>query len=105
MEKQNEQHKQGSIPHGRRQWILLSVLMAVYDFVAVIAAYFLALWMRFDFVFSRIDTRYVESFGRFILFYAAFSVLVLFLFRLYRAGNFCSGGVRLLRSFVYSASR
>ncbi len=70
--------------HGGKQWVFLSVLMALYDFVAVAASYFLALWLRFDFVFSRIEARYLESFARFIPFYAVFAVFVLWLFRMYR---------------------
>jgi FlaA1/EpsC-like NDP-sugar epimerase len=64
--------------------ILFSVLLGVYDFIAVCAAYFLALWMRFDFFFSHIEQKYLDAFGKFILFYGAFSVLVLWLFRLYK---------------------
>lgn len=65
--------------------ILSSVLLGLYDFVAVCFAYFLALWLRFDFVFSHIEQKYLDAFTRFILFYGAFSVFVLWLFRQYRA--------------------
>ncbi len=81
---QIEQLNQKMHQHGGKQWVFLSVLMALYDFVAVAASYFLALWLRFDFVFSRIEARYLESFARFIPFYAVFAVFVLWLFRMYR---------------------
>ena len=81
---QIEQLNQNMQKHSGRQWVFLSVLMALYDFVAVAASYFLALWLRFDFVFSRIEARYLESFARFIPFYAVFAVFVLWLFRMYR---------------------
>ena len=81
---QIEQLNQNMHKHSGRQWVFLSVLMALYDFVAVAASYFLALWLRFDFVFSRIEARYLESFARFIPFYAVFAVFVLWLFRMYR---------------------
>lgn len=64
--------------------VLFSVLLIIYDFIAVCIAYFLALWMRFDFVFSQIDQTYLSAFEKFILFYAAFSILIIWLFRLYR---------------------
>ena len=67
-----------------KQRVLFSILLGAYDFLAVTIAYFLTLWLRFDFVFSNIERQYLERFSRFILFYAAFSVLVLWLFRLYR---------------------
>ena len=65
--------------------IVYSVLMAVYDFVAICLSYFLALWMRFDFSFANIEPKYWTAFKGFILFYGAFSVLVLSLFRLYKS--------------------
>ena len=65
--------------------VFFSVLLVIYDFVAVCGAYFLALWMRFDFIYSHIEEKYLDAFRHFILFYGAFSVLVLWLFRLYKA--------------------
>ena len=84
MSKNNEQQNYKMRKRGGKKWILLSSLMALYDFIAVIASYFLALWLRFDFVFSRIETRYLEAYARFIPFYAVLTVLVIWLFRLYR---------------------
>ena len=81
---QIEQLNQNMHKHSGRQWVFLSVLMALYDLAAVAVSYFLALWLRFDFVFSRIEARYLESFARFIPFYAVFAVFVLWLFRMYR---------------------
>ena len=67
-----------------RQRIGIAVLMCACDFVAACVAYFVALWMRFDFIFSSIDQKYWNAFAKFILFYAAFCVIVLWAFRLYR---------------------
>ncbi len=68
-----------------KQRFLLPILLGAYDFAAVCLSYFLALWLRFDFVFSGIEREYLERFSRFILFYAGFSVLIIWLFRLYRS--------------------
>lgn len=62
-----------------------TVLLGAYDFIAVCVAYFFALWMRFDFFYSHIEEKYLHAFRHFILFYAAFSVLTLWAFRLYKA--------------------
>ena len=80
----NEEIRQEPHTTGRRQWILLSALMSVYDLAAVTVSYFLALWMRFDFIYSHIETKYIEAFTHFIPIYAVVSVAVLWLFRLYR---------------------
>ena len=92
--------------------ILFSVLLGVFDFIAVCSAYFLALWMRFDFFFSHIEQKYLDAFSRFILFYGAFSVLILWLFRLYRTlwryiglrELFRTLGVSLLLSAVHAVA-
>ena len=59
--------------------------MMVYDFVAVGYAWFAGLWARFDFQFSQIPTAYLQAYLRFILPYAALTVLLLLAFRLYRS--------------------
>ena len=78
-QQETKQHKS----NGKRK-ILLSVLLGAYDFAAVCVAYFFALWMRFDFFYSHIEEKYLYAFKHFILFYAAFSVLILWAFRLYK---------------------
>ena len=78
-QQETKQHKS----NGKRK-ILLSVLLGAYDFAAVCVAYFFALWMRFDFFYSHIEEKYLYAFKHFILFYAAFSVLILWVFRLYK---------------------
>ena len=70
---------------GKNLNILFSVLLCVYDFVAVSIAYFAALWLRYDFIYSAIEKAYLNAYGRFILIYAAFSVLTLWAFRLYKS--------------------
>ncbi|MBR0513670.1 MAG: polysaccharide biosynthesis protein [Clostridia bacterium] len=57
--------------------------MIAYDFVAVCAAYFLALWVRFDGKYSAIDKRFLEPFNQFILPCAAGSIIIFLLFRMY----------------------
>ena len=43
------------------QWQILSVLMAVYDFIAIHGAFLLALLARFDFKFSEIPNHFWSS--------------------------------------------
>ena len=80
----SQQNTRGTKQKGR-EWLLLSALIAVLDFIAAVASYFLALWIRFDFVYSSIPQIYITAFNRFILPYAALVVLVMWVFRLYRA--------------------
>lgn len=66
-------------------WKVVSVILAAYDFLAVAAAYFIALWIRFDCRFSGIDTKYLQAYYRTILIYAAFCVIVFWGLRLYKS--------------------
>ena len=72
-------HRPGRIEH----WQMIAVFMAVYDFAAVCASYFLALYLRFDGIYSRIDRSYINAYNAFILPCAAGSVLLFILFRMY----------------------
>ena len=66
-------------------WKVISVLLMGYDFVAVCAAYFLALWLRFDGIYSSITPRYTHAFNTFILPCAAVSVIIFFFCRMYNS--------------------
>lgn len=59
-------------------WHLISFFLVVYDIIAVNAAYFLALWVRFDCQYSEIPWMYLSSWLYFIPIY---SVVVLLSFQ------------------------
>ena len=56
-----------------------------YDIFAVCSAYFLALWMRFDFIYSNIPEEYLTSYLKFIPYYALFALIVFWRLRLYNS--------------------
>lgn len=66
-------------------WKVITVLLIIYDFLAIIMSYFLALWIRFDCNFSEIDLPYFRTYCRTILVYALFCVVVLGTLRLYKS--------------------
>ena len=45
--------------HKIEHWNLISLLLVAYDIIAVTAAYFAALWFRFDCMVSAIDNVYI----------------------------------------------
>ncbi|MCR4681828.1 MAG: polysaccharide biosynthesis protein [Clostridiales bacterium] len=65
--------------------IASSVLLAVYDVIAVILSFFVALLTRFDFSFDSIPDEFLKVYFRYILFYAAFCFAVFLLLKLYRS--------------------
>lgn len=102
MNTKTEQQKCTTRRRKGKQSVAFSVLLGVYDFVAVVVSYFIALWLRFDFVFSKIDPEYWNTFSKFILFYGVFSVAVIWLFRLYRSLWQYVGLRELIRTFEVS---
>ena len=67
-------------------WLEVSLLLVLYDLIVVNAAYFLALWLRFDFQLSAIVYGvYFEAWLRFLPFYSVVSILVFFCFKLYHS--------------------
>ena len=53
-------------------WQIIAVLLAVYDYLAVIGSYFVALWLRFDGVYSAIPGQYLTAYIRFTFPFAIF---------------------------------
>lgn len=68
-----------------KHWQMVTCYLVIYDIIAVFAAYFLALWVRFECRFRMIPIEYLYSYIRFIPVYAAVCVAVFWLLRLYRS--------------------
>ena len=66
-------------------WQIISIGLIIYDAVAIAAAFFIALWLRFDCNYSMIPDRYFEAYLKFMPIYIMFSVLVFWKVRLYRS--------------------
>ena len=47
-------------------WQIIAIFLMVYDFLAVVAAYGLALWLRFDGHFKSIPHQYWDPYTRII---------------------------------------
>jgi FlaA1/EpsC-like NDP-sugar epimerase len=68
---------------GLKKWKVIAILLAVYDFVAIHFAYFLALWFRFDCRYSEIPHIFLKYYIRIITPYALISLVLFFIFRMY----------------------
>ena len=66
-------------------WHKVTACLVLYDLVAVCVAYFGALWLRFDCRYSEIPTEFLNSYLKFIPFYAVASIVIFTVFRLYRS--------------------
>ena len=71
--------------HKIQHWKIVSLLLAVYDYIAIVLIYFFALWVRFDCTYSVIPKEYVTGYFHSIFIYAAVCVVVFWCLRLYRS--------------------
>ena len=70
---------------GIEHWQLITILLLVYDVIAVTAAYFFGLWLRFDCRFSMIPEEYLSVWMHFAPIYVVACIVVFWLLRLYRS--------------------
>ena len=83
-----------------QHWHVVNIGLILYDALAVNAAYFLALWVRFDCRFSMIPDKYLGPFLKFSPFYTLACIYVFWCLRLYKSiWRFASYG-ELLRVAV-----
>ncbi len=65
-------------------WHYIALLLMCYDALAVIVSYFLALWVRFDCVYTMIPGDYMAPYLKYIFIHAGVSVVLFWLFKVYR---------------------
>lgn len=67
-----------------QHWQIVALCLAFYDICVMHFAYFLGLWLRFDFVFSQIPQFYLDAYLAFMPIYTLGSLLIFLVFHLYR---------------------
>jgi FlaA1/EpsC-like NDP-sugar epimerase len=65
------------------QWARRIALIVVLDAICILVAYFLALWLRFDFRFTNIPQEFLTDYGTMIVPWILMSILVFSVFHLY----------------------
>lgn len=66
-------------------WQIISLCLALYDAIAVNAAFYAALWLRFDCQFSAIPTYYIDALRTFAPVYTVFCLVVFWCCKLYKS--------------------
>lgn len=66
-------------------WQKISFFLMVYDAIVINFSYFFALWLRFDFVFSKIEPQYLEAWLKFTPFYTVFALAVFWFMKMYNS--------------------
>ena len=84
-------------------WHKIAALMILYDIIAVNAAYFLALWVRFDCVYSEIPPEYLSAFVGYVPLHTAACVVALGALRMYNSIWRFASYSELLRAIAATA--
>lgn len=66
-------------------WQIVRLLLMVYDFVAVIVSFGIALWLRFDCKVTSVEPQYLTTYTKTIIIYALFCLVVFWFLRLYKS--------------------
>lgn len=66
-------------------WQVVRLLLMVYDFIAVIVSFGIALWLRFDCKVTSVEPQYLTNYTKTIIFYALFCLVVFWFLRLYKS--------------------
>lgn len=88
--KRKEMKNTGSVKRKKpiahlEHWQIITVYLIIYDIIAVNAAFFLALWFRFDCTYSKIPEDYFHNYLMFVPIYTAVCVMVFWGLRLYKS--------------------
>ena len=96
MHSTNGGKRRGHIEH----WQIISLCLAVYDAIAVNAAFYAALWLRYDCKFWAIPAYYIDALRTFAPVYTVFCLLVFWCCKLYKSIWRFAGAHEMYRSIV-----
>lgn len=102
MENLNNVKESKNSSYKLEHWQVISVLLVLYDIVAIHIAYFFALWSRFDFRYSQIPANYLSYYMHFITIYSIVSVAFFWFFNLYRSMWRFASYTELIKTFKAS---
>ncbi len=66
-------------------WQIKAIFLMIYDVMAINISYFVALWIRFDGIFSEIPEKYLDPYAYFIPIYTVISLVIFYLMRMYHS--------------------
>ena len=87
-----------------QHWQIIAICMIICDLITIHASYFLALWIRFDGIFSAIPKEYLYPYIKFISIYTVCSIVIFWIIGLYRMVWRYASYAELLRTILGSFS-
>ena len=77
------ENKNNGSRHFLEHWQMIALCLMVYDAFTVNISYFLALWLRFDSLYSRIEPQYLDAWFKFVPIYTIVCLAVFWFLKLY----------------------
>lgn len=65
------------------KWKINAVLLMIYDSLTIAFSFFLGLWLRFDFVYSQIPSKYLKVYGKIVAPYVLLCIVVYYFSKMY----------------------
>ena len=84
-DKEKQQNKEQAEKRGVRHWQMITVILMLYDVVAIAASYFLALMFRFDFSYNAIPDNYLHAFFSYAWIYVIVCIIVFYILKMYQS--------------------
>jgi len=69
----------------QRKWFTRAIVIMIFDCITIFCAHFLALYMRFDFIFEDIPTEFIMGFVWSMPFWIIMAIVVFYIYRLYHS--------------------
>lgn len=66
-----------------KHWQIVNIMLVLYDSFTIVASYILALLLRFDFSYSKIDKPYIPSVRKFLPIFVVLCLVIYYFFGLY----------------------
>ncbi len=98
----NMDNRQNENKRRLEHWQIVAICLLICDIISIHLAYFLALWLRFDCVFSIIPRRYFMAYLHSVTVYSALAVLLFWCVRMYRGVWRYASVNELIRTFFGS---
>ena len=89
---------------GLEHWQVMAICLMICDAFSVVLAYFLALWLRFDCIYTHIPRNYLSAYIKFIAPYTICAIALFWLFRMYRGMWRYASYTELVRTFSGSVA-
>ncbi len=83
-------------------WQMSTLCLMAWDFLMIHVSYFLALWVRFDCLYSAIPENYLSSYLHFITIYSLIAIVFFWVFKLYQSIWRYASYVELVRTIICS---